>query len=58
MRNFIDYSKDQLFILPPSLNGWVSDDDPAYFIFEAKVKAEWQLITLAYNCKRMLAIAE
>ena len=35
MSNFIDYSKDQLFLLPPSLNDWVSDDDLAHFILEA-----------------------
>ena len=35
MNNFIDYSKDQLFLLPPSLNDWVSDDDLAHFILEA-----------------------
>ena len=58
MSNFIDYSKDQLFFLTPSLNDWASDDDPAYFILEDKVKAEWQLITLTYNCKRMAGMAE
>ena len=33
--NFIDYCKDQLFFLPPSLHDWVSDDDLAHFILEA-----------------------
>lgn len=35
MSNFIDYFKDQLFLLPPSLHDWVSDDDLAHFILEA-----------------------
>lgn len=35
MSNFIDYSKEQLFLLPPSLHDWVSDDALAHFILEA-----------------------
>ena len=35
MSNCIDYSKDQLFLLPPSLRDWVSDDGLAHFILEA-----------------------
>ena len=35
MSNCIDYSKDQLFLLPPSLHDWMSDDDLAHFILEA-----------------------
>ena len=29
------YSEDQLFLLPPSLHDWVSDDDFSHFILEA-----------------------
>ena len=39
MSNFIDYSKNQLFLLPPSLHNWVSDNDLAHFILEAVERA-------------------
>mgnify|MGYP001809640254 CR=1 FL=1 len=35
MANFRDFNRDQVFLLPPSLNDWVPEDDLAHFVIAA-----------------------
>src|SRR4051794_9778646 len=35
MTTYIAFNRDQPFLLPPDLKGWLSEDDPAHFIVTA-----------------------
>lgn len=35
MSNFIAFSRDQVFLLPPDLKAWIPDDDLTHFIMAA-----------------------
>jgi len=35
MSNFVDFDRDQAFLLPPDLRDWIPEDDLAHFVIEA-----------------------
>jgi len=39
MSNFVDFDRDQAFLLPPDLRDWIPEDDLAYFVIEAVERA-------------------
>ncbi len=40
MSNFVDFDRDQAFLLPPDLRDWIPEDDLAHFVIEAVERVE------------------
>ena len=40
MSNFVDFDRDQAFLLPPDLRDWIPEDDLAHFVIEAVERIE------------------
>jgi transposase len=40
MSNFVDWDRDQAFLLPPDLRDWIPEDDLAHFVIEAVERVE------------------
>ena len=40
MSKFVDCDRDQDFLLPPDLRGWVPEDDLTHFVIEAVERVE------------------
>jgi hypothetical protein len=48
-QNFIESSRDQAFLLPPSLRDWLPGDHLAWFVIEAVDQIELSAFFAAYR---------
>jgi hypothetical protein len=51
MSNFRPINRDMDFLMPPSVDEWL----PQRHL--ARLRGEWSLVTMAWNIKRMFALA-
>jgi transposase len=64
MSNFVNFDRDQAFLLPPDLRDWVPEDDLAHFVIEAVERVEMRAFKVnhrgtgsaQYHPRMMLAL--